>query len=239
MRISVVALPMLLASVAVTAQADDVAALIQKQSQEFSDASASGDAAIIGKYLDDRVIFMNETGAIGNRKDILDGTTPSPAGVSNKLVQTDFKVEVHDNVAVTSFIDNSTQNVYGQTIRAKYQSTEVWMKESDGWKMISSQTMTVPEDPKTVALPAATLDEYVGTYEATSALKFQIARDGDGLTGSINGGKSFPVKAELRDVLVTPGQPTLRRIVQRDDKGKIVAIVSRREGHDLVLKRVG
>ena len=113
------------------------------------------------------------------------------------------------------------------------------MKESDGWKMISSQTMTVTEDPPTIVLPATLLDEYVGTYEATSALKLQIARDGDGLTGSINGGKRFAIKTELRDVLVTPGQPTLRRIVQRDDKGKIIGIVSLRGGHDLSLKRVG
>ena len=237
MRIVFVAVSILLTSAA-SARAEDVAALIQRQSQEFSDASASGDAATIGKYLDERVIFMNEGGDIGNRKDIVDGTKPSQSGFSNKLVQSDFKVEVHDNVAVTSFIDNSTQDVYGQTIHAKFQSTEVWMKESDGWKMISSQTMTVPEDPTTVSLPAKTLEEYVGTYEASPAFKFKIARDGDELTGSVNDGKPFPIKAELRDVLVTPGQPRLRRVIQRDASGKVTGLISRREGHDLLLKRV-
>jgi ketosteroid isomerase-like protein len=237
MRIVFGAMPMLLVSAA-TVQAEDVAGLIQRQSQEFSDASASGDAATIGKYLDERVIFMNEGGDIGNKKDIVDGTSPSPSGFSNKLVQSDFKVEVHDNVAVTSFIDNSTQNVFGQTVHAKYQSTEVWMKESDGWKMISSQTMTVPEDPTTVSLPTKTLDEYVGTYEASPTFKLRIARTGDELTGSLNDGKPFPIKAELRDVLVTPGQPRLRRVIQRDATGKVTGLISRREGHDLLLKRV-
>ena len=85
MRIAVVAaLPVLLASV-VSARAESVAALIERQSQEFSDASASGDAAIIAKYLDDRVIFMNETGEIGNKKDIVDGTQPTSKNILRKL----------------------------------------------------------------------------------------------------------------------------------------------------------
>lgn len=238
MRIAVVvALPVLLASV-VSARAENVAALIERQSQEFSDASASGDAAVIAKYLDDRVIFMNETGEIGNKKDIVDGTQPTSKNILRKLTQSNFKVEVHGNVAVTSFTDNLDQQMYGQTQKIKYLSTEVWMKKDDGWKMISSQTMTMPDDPKTVALPASTLDEYVGTYEATAAFKMRIAREGDGLVATTNDGKPYPIKAELRDVLVTPGQPTLRRIIQRDANGKVTGLISRREGHDFVLKRV-
>jgi ketosteroid isomerase-like protein len=218
--------------------ADDVAALIKKQSQEFSDASATGDAVTLGKYLDDRVIFMNEGGEMATKKDIVDSAKPSPKNVSNALEQTDFKVEIHGDVAVTSFTDNSTQHVFGQTVKAKYMSTEVWMNKSDGWKMISSQTMAVQDDPPTVTLASKTLDEYVGTYQASPDFKFVIARNGEELTGSANGGKPFAIKAELKDVLITPGQPRLRRIFQRDDDGKITGFVSRREGHDLLLKRV-
>ena len=51
---------------------EDVAALIKRQSQEFSDASASGDAEVLGRYLDDRVVFMNETGAIAAKAEYRD-----------------------------------------------------------------------------------------------------------------------------------------------------------------------
>jgi len=239
MRIVVaVALPILLTAFT-SARAEDVAKLIERQSQEFSDASAAGDAAVIAKYLDDRVIFMNETGGISDKKGIVEGTQPTPKNIQRKLTQSDFKVEVHGDVAVTSFTDNLDQQLYGQTLKIKYLSTEVWKKEDADWKMISSQTMTKPDDPKTVALPTATLDEYVGTYEATPAFKMRIAREGDDLVGTTNDGKPYPIKAELRDVLVTPGQPTLRRIIQRDANGKVSGLISRREGHDFVLKRVG
>jgi hypothetical protein len=80
---------------------------------------------------------------------------------------------------VTSFTDNLDQQLYGQTQKIKYLSTEVWMKKGGDWKMISSQTMTSPDDPKTVSLPASTLDEYAGTYEATPAFKMRITREGD------------------------------------------------------------
>jgi len=48
----------------------DVAALIKRQSQEFSDASASGDSAAFDRLLDDSVIFKNETGAIATKMDL-------------------------------------------------------------------------------------------------------------------------------------------------------------------------
>jgi len=217
---------------------EDVAALIKRQSQEFSDASASGDAEVLGRYLDDRVVFMNETGAIAAKADIVASASQRKA-ISQQLVQRDFAVQIHGNVAATSFTDDSTVQFHGQILRASYRSTEVWLKETAGWRMISSQTIAMADDPPAVKLHGKLLGEYVGTYRADDGFVFKIARSGDDLTGSVNGGAPYPIKAELADVLFTPGQPTMRRIVQRDPQGKVTGVVVRRDGHDLVLKRVG
>jgi ketosteroid isomerase-like protein len=221
-----------MAPVAVSRSNEDVAALIKRQSQEFSDASASGDSAAFERLLDDRVIFMNETGAIATKKDIVASAQPSPAGFSNKLVQTDYAMELHGDVAVTSFTDNSTVTMNGQLSHGTYKSTEVWMHEKGGWKMISSQTLALPDDPPAITLAAAKLDEYVGSYEATSKFVFRIARDGDHLTGSVNGAAPYPIEVEVADVLFTPGQPRMRRIFERDAGGKITGFVVRRDGRD-------
>ena len=214
-----------------------VEALIKRQSQAFSDASASGDAATLGRLLDDHIVFMNESGEVGDKKDLLEGVAPPPPGASNKLTQTDWNFQLHGSVAVTSFTDVSTQLFHGQTLLAKFKSTEVWL-ESDGvWRMISSQTMAVQEDPPAVTLPSRVLDEYVGTYSAGPDFTYRIARDGDGLTGAIGSGKPTPIKAELVDVLFTPGQPRARKIFQRDASGKVTGFVIRRDGHDVTLKR--
>ncbi len=91
---------------------DDVA-VITRQSREFSDASATSDAKVLDKYLDENVVFMTEGGEISSKHDILASLTPPRDGISNKLVQSDLKVSMHGNVAVTSFTDISTMSVYG------------------------------------------------------------------------------------------------------------------------------
>lgn len=234
----VVLLALLAACMPAFAATDDVAALIKRQSQAFSDASASGDAAVLDRYLDDRVTFMIEDGSVVTKRDILAGAGPSPKGFSNHLVQADFHVQVYGPVAVTSFTDQSTVHAYGQVSHATYRSTEVWQKEASGWRMISSQTTAVAQDPPAVALPVKLLDEYAGIYKAGAEITFVITRHGDELTGAVNGGKPYAIKAESRDVLFTPGQPRLRRLVQRDAAGRVIGIISRRDGSDaMVLKR--
>jgi ketosteroid isomerase-like protein len=217
-----------------TRAGEDIAALIKRQSQEFSDASASGDSAAFDRLLDDNVVFMNETGAIATKKDILASAKPPQAGFKQTLVQTDYAMQLHGNVAVTSFTDNSTVEFNGQTSHASYKSTEVWMKEKSGWRMISSQTLTVVADPPAATLASDVLDQYVGTYNASDKFVFAIARDGDHLTGSVNGGKPYPIFAELKDVLFSPGQPSMRRIFERDASGKITGFVVRRDGSDVL-----
>ncbi len=220
-----------------TSAREDDAALIKRQSQEFSDASASADAKIIEKYLDDDVIFMDESGGVSTRHDILAGLSPPANGISNKLVQSDWQIKIHGNVAVTSFTDNSTVNVYGQSYEAKYRSIEVWQKKAGAWRMISSQTLALADDPPAIHLPVDVLDQYAGTYEAGPKLVVKIARKGDGLESTTNAGKTNPLLAEVRDVLFTPGQPRVRRIFERDASGRVVGFIARREGHDLRFKR--
>ena len=219
--------------------ADDTAALIQRQSQEFSDASASGDAAALSRLLDDHVTFINEGGETATKKDIVGSAGPLPKGIENHLVQTDFHVQLYGTTAVTSFTDVQTERIHGQTFHAKYRSIEVWLKEGADWRMISSETLALADDPAAVTLSDKDLNDYVGTYSGGPDFLFRIARNGHDLTGTLGSNPSVAMKAEIRNVLFTPGQPRLRRIFQRDALGRITGFISRREGHDLVFKRVG
>ncbi|MBD5657659.1 MAG: DUF4440 domain-containing protein [Candidatus Eremiobacteraeota bacterium] len=216
----------------------DVAALIKRQSQEFSDASATGNAAVLARYLDDNVTFMDEDGDVGTKKDLLAGTTPTPKDASHVLHQTDWHIQLYGKVAVTAFTDESSARFHGQTLKAKFRSTEVWIEKTDGWKMISSQTIALQVDPPAITLPTGVLSEYVGTYTAGGGFDVAIAQSGDALTASVNGSKPVGLKAEVKDVFFIPGQPRLRRIFRRDAGGAIIGFVSRREGHDVAFKRV-
>lgn len=219
--------------------AEDIAARIQRQSQEFSDASASNDVATLAKYLDDRVVFINEGGEIATKQDIIAPGPPAPSGVSNHLVQTDFHIEIHGKVAVTSFTDNATVQVGTQTVKARFRSTEVWLDEGDAWRMISSQTVALSDDPPAHPLAPRELDEYVGTYQAAPGMAVTITRQGNQLLSATNGARPTPLLAEVRDVLFTPGQPRTRRVFERDARGKVTGFYSRREGHGVEFRKLG
>ena len=214
--------------------AEDDRAIVERRSREFSDASAAGDGKTLGSSVDDRVIFMNESGEIATRKDLAESTPPA-AGVVNKLVQSDVRIEMHGDTAVTSFTDNLTQHANGAVRTASFLSTEVWQKKQGRCLLISSQTMTKPKEPAAAMLESKELEDYVGTYSA-NGVTVRIERKDEALASSTNGAEATKLEMEARDVAFTPGQPRLRRVFIRDG-GKVTGFLSIRESGDVFFKR--
>jgi len=80
------------------------------------------------------------------------------------------------------------------------------------------------------------MQQYAGRYKAGADLAYVIQWDGKQLMGGRQGGALKPLQVEVRDVLFAPGQPRIRKIFQRDEKGKVTGFVDRRESWDLVWK---
>lgn len=219
---------------------EDLSALLKRQTQAFSDAGQRGDAAVLDRYLDPEVVFTNETGDIATKKDLVDGTSPTPATAPKRTIEvTHWALRRQgEGLATATFIDEVTQDFHGQTLVLRFQSTETWARRPHGWKMIASHTMNVQKDPPEIALPRAELDDYVGVYQVGPAFQVRISREGEGLVSAAGGGAAAPLKVEVKDVLFTPGAPNVRKIFQRDAVGHITGYVSRRDGVDVVLKKV-
>jgi ketosteroid isomerase-like protein len=217
---------------------ENLSDLLKRQTQEFSDAGKAGDAAAMDRLLDPDVVFTNENNETSTKKDLVSGAKPSAAGVKSSLKVTNWHLQQFGDVAVAHFVDALTQDFHGQTLHAEFFSTETWKKEQDGWKMIASQTTQVPHDPPGVTLPTKLLDEYVGTYSASSDFSFIFTRKGNDLFAAASGGGQPTLqKVELADVLFTPGTPRTRKIFQRDAGGKITGFLYRRDGSDIVFRR--
>lgn len=208
-------------------------AAITHLSQAFSDASASGDAKTLDKLLDANVVFMGEDGTLSSKHDIVAGASPPPAGTRNTLVQSDFHVALHGDVAVTSFTDNATFVTYGHTAHDSFRSTEVWLRKHGNWKMVSSQTIEVPVEPPHIQLAATELDPYVGTYQQAPGHAMRIERQGSGLVIIGRDNKPVPMLAESRDILFRAGSPRMRFVFARNADGRITGFDVRRAGHDL------
>lgn len=173
------------------------------------------------------------------KKQLLAELKPLPKGLIGHLeVGDDWKVEVHGDVAVTTNSANERLDYHGQVLQSRFRMTDTWLKTKDGWRLIATQVLAVLVDPPSVALQRETLCAYNGTYRLTDEITTTVACTNDGLRSERSGRPAVTQKAEVRDVFFTPGQPRTRRIFLRDANGEITGFADRREGHDIVWKKV-
>jgi hypothetical protein len=80
-------------------------------------------------------------------------------------------IKVQGNVATATFIDELKQSLFGRNLDFKFRSTETWLKKLEGWRLISSQTLALLDDPETVRLTPPELKDYVGHYRVAGGPK--------------------------------------------------------------------
>ncbi len=216
---------------------DDAATVIRRQTQELVDAISAGKAEVWSLYLDPDLRYVDETGAVLTKKEMVEQTRPLPAGVSGTIRVADFDAVVHGDVAIATYVNDESENFHGHTLRCRYRTTETWKKTADGWRLIAGQVPALREDPPAVPLPAKLRGEYAGTYALAPGMTYEIRAAGDGLEGQQNGRKPETLLAEGPDVLFVPGRPRYRSVILRDGNGKVTGFAQRREAWDLVWTR--
>lgn len=215
----------------------DTAAVLRAQTQALLDAVAAGDTKVWDRYLDPGVVYLSEAGEVQTKAQLLDELKPLPAGITGKIELGRFEVKQFGDTAVVIHVDEEFENYFGHEIHAQYMNTATWRLGGDGWKLIAQQVLASLLDPPAIALPAAQLDEYTGSYQLTDAIAYAIRRDGDHLVGERTGRPAQPLRVEARDVLFVPGQPRSRKVFQRDAAGRITGFADRREARDVVWTR--
>lgn len=199
---------------------DTVAPTLKHMTQELVNGVTNGDPGPWRRYLDERVTFTDENGARLTRAQLIAQTRPLPPGVSGSIAVTDFSVQFFGRVAVTTYVNDEHERFHGQDLHAQYRETDTWVREGAGWRMIGGQALALQEDPPHVELSDRLLDSYVGTYRAAPDYVYSITRDAAGLAGRVNDGNPQRLLAEMQDVLFVPGQPRVRKLVQRNQAGR-------------------
>ena len=82
--------------------ADSVDDTLKRQTQELLDAITTGSVAVWDRYLDKDAHYVDESGAVLTKKEMLEGLKPLPEGVSCTITVKDFDVALHGNVAVAT-----------------------------------------------------------------------------------------------------------------------------------------
>lgn len=218
--------------------ATDVTQEFRNRDQALIDAIAPGDAKAWDNALAADAVYVDENGEEINRADFLAQLKPLPPGTSGNIRISKYSVRVSGDVATVIHTDDEQENYHGQALTAQYLMTETWQRQAGTWKLLLVHAYAVLKEPKGASLPAAELDAYVGRYSGGSDLTYTIRREGDHLIGQREGRPESSLTVEVRDVFFVSGQLRTRKIFERDNSGQVTGLVDRREGTDLVWKRV-
>lgn len=216
----------------------DLTLELRQRDQALLDAIAPGDVKVWDVALAADAIYVDENGEAINRADFLKQLTPLPKGSSGTIAISSYSIRQTGDVVTVIHTDDENEVYHGQHLTAQYLTTETWQRQGDAWKLLLVHVFSVLKEPKSVVLPSTDLDAYVGRYTAAPDLTYTIRREGDHLIGERAGRPATPMKAEVRDVFFVSGQLRTRKIFERGSGGHVVGFVDRREGSDLVWKRI-
>jgi hypothetical protein len=219
------------------ARGEDVTALLRQQTQELVDAISSGSAEVWDRFLDPDVRYVDETGTVLTKKEMVEQTKPLPAGVSGAIRVTDFDVADHGDVAVATYVDDESEDFHGHELHCRYRNTDTWKRTPAGWRLIAGQVLALREDPPAVPLSAALRREYEGTYLLAPGIAYEIRYADGKLAGQQTGRKTEVLLVEAPDVLFVPGKPRYRYVFLRDADRRVTGFAQRREAWDLVWTR--
>ncbi len=160
---------------------------LQANSQALLDAVGSGDAAVWDRLLDARVLYVDESGSLLDRKALIDGIKPLPAGVSGTIRVTDFHAAVHGDVAVATHVDDEHETFHGHVLHCQYRTTDTWQKTPAGWRLVGGQVLALRADPPALAVDPDDLEEYTGLYTLAPDVTYEITMTDHGLDGPPDG----------------------------------------------------
>ncbi len=206
---------------------------LRKIVQEMLDAVAPGNTEVWRRYLHDRVLRVDETGAVQTKEELLKEFAPLPPGLVGTAKIDTFRIQTHGAIALVAFEMQEHLDYHGQILSSRFRISDTWLKTGQGWQLLAEQVSAVLKDPPAVKLTQQQLCEYNGSYSLTADITATLKCNDDGFTAERSGRPPAQYLAEVADVFFVAGQPRTRRIFVRDEQGKVVGFVDRREGEDV------
>jgi hypothetical protein len=217
---------------------EPLATTLKQATQALMDATAPGERAVWAHYTDARFVYVTEDNEVKTRAAVLEDLKPLPPGYAGWITVEAFECHAFGSFAVTTYIVDEHEIIEGQTLHARYRSSDTWLRSAAGWRLAAAQVFAIQQDPPRGTLSAPRLADYEGDYSLSAATRQSIRRDGDHLLAERTGRAAQVLLPESGDVFFTPGRPRTRRIFTRAADGQVSGFADRREGIDLLWTRV-
>jgi hypothetical protein len=211
---------------------------LRRNTQDLLDAVAPGNVAVWDKLLAPDAIQVDENDVVRTKPQILADLKPLGPGLEGHLDLDDFRPVIHGDVAVVTHEDKEYLNYHGQVLHSRFRMTETWIRTTQGWRLLASQVLAVQQDPPAAHPNDAQLSRFAGRYSLTPQITVTIRSDGNKLIVQRPGQPDRAFVPETETAFFEPGRPRTRRIFQLAPDGAVTGFVDRREGIDVVWKKM-
>jgi hypothetical protein len=206
-----------------------------RRTQELYDAVVPGNQEPWKKYFADDCIFADEKGRQMDKAKLIADITPLAKGYSGTIKVVHPVSRIIGDTAILSYDNDETETIFGQHLAARYHAIDTWMRHNGVWQIVASQAMRYYEDPAIGRADSAKFPEFSGTYELAEGQTRKVFAEGDNLFVERNGKREqlFP---ETPDIFFRKGVEG-RILFRTDSKGKVSALIDRRNNEDVIWKK--
>jgi ketosteroid isomerase-like protein len=206
-----------------------------RRSQELFDSVITGNKEPWQKYYADDAVFFDEKGRSMDKTALVADISPLPTGYSGKIKIGKAASRIIGDTAVVSYDVDETETIFGQNLSARYHATDTWLRRNGAWQIIATQVLRYYEDPAVGKIDSNKLSTFAGTYELAPGQTRTVTTDSGKLFVERKGKKEelFP---ETADIFFRKGVEG-RILFRSDDKGKIDALIDRRNNEDVVWRK--
>jgi hypothetical protein len=207
------------------------------RTQEIFDATGTSNRAPFEKYYASDCMVFDEKGRSMDKKTFVADQSPLPPGYSGAIKLVNPQSRILADVAILSYDLNETETIFGQNMWASYHATDTWVRRNGQWQIIAEQALRYYEDPAPGKPEVKKYPEYTGTYELTPGITLTVSAESKDLYSQRAGRARELLVPEAPDIFFRKGVEG-RRLFRRNDKGKVDAMIDRRNNEDVVWRRI-
>lgn len=207
-----------------------------KTTQALMDALPAGDKAPWEQWVTDDAVIIDEFGRVAGKADTIASLHRFPTGITGSMEMRDPHAWLHGDSALLSVEQYERESYFGQSFVVRYRSLLTFVRQGGRWMLAGSEDVTIPTAPPVLDVPGLVPGDYVGTYRYAPGRAWTVSID-HGVLGYVTrqGGPVNVLQPVAKDVFMGSDDERNLFIFQRDEHGKVVALVERRKFNDLKL----
>jgi Domain of unknown function (DUF4440)/Domain of unknown function (DUF3471) len=206
-----------------------------RRSQELFDSLVTGNKEPWQKYYADDAIFFDEKGRNLDKAALVADISPLPNGYSGKITIGKAASRIIGDTAVVSYDIDEAETIFGQNLSARYHQTDTWLRRNGIWQIVATQVLRYYEDPAVGKADPKKLSTFAGTYELAPEQTRTVTTE-NGRLYVERKGKKEELLPETSDIFFRKGVEG-RILFRTDDKGKVDALIDRRNNEDVIWRK--